>query len=279
MKNRFCFLFSGALSLGLFSCSSSTGPTAPDSAEGAAFESLGVQTTVVDGRTYSYRSGGSGPKVVFEAGLGDDKDVWFQVLPEVARFSDVFAYDRAGYGGSDPGPRPRDGARMVDELRQVLQSTGRRPPYVLVGHSLGGTLMELYARTHPSEVAGLVLVDSRSAELSARCVEEGLTCSSTDFELDGLPEPNRSEAAALTETEKQVRAAGPPAAMPTIVLAHGQPGGTPEYETLWRSSQEDLAATVPGAQLIIAEMSGHYIQLDEPHLVIEAVRSVIQSSR
>ena len=278
MKNRFCFLFSGALSLGLFSCSRSTGPTGPDSAAVAAFDAFGVQMTVVDGRTYSYRSGGSGPKVVLEAGWGSDKDVWVQVLPEVARFSDVFGYDRAGYGGSDPGPQPRDGARMVDELRQVLQSTGRRPPYVLVGHSLGGTLMELYARTHPSEVAGLVLVDSRSAEFSARCVEAGQTCSSTDLELDGLPEPNRSEGAAMPETERQVRAAGPPGVMPTIVLAHGRADGTPEFEALWRSSQEDLAETF-GAQLTIAEMSGHFIQLDEPHLVIEAVRSVIESSR
>ena len=166
MKNRFCFLFSGALGLGLFSCSNSTGPTGPDSAAVAAFDALSVQTTVVDGRTYSYRSGGSGPEVMFEAGLGSDKDVWVQVLPEVARFSGVFAYDRAGYSGSDPGPQPRDGARMVDELRQVLQSTGRRPPYVLVGHSLGGTLMELYARTRPSEPGSGACERARSGPIS-----------------------------------------------------------------------------------------------------------------
>jgi pimeloyl-ACP methyl ester carboxylesterase len=164
---------------------------------------------------------------------------------------------------------------MVEELRRLLQATGRRPPYIVVGHSLGGTLMELYARTYPSEVAGVVLVDSRAAEFGVRCRERGLACGNVD--LAGAPEPIRSELEATRETERQVLSAPLPGAMPAIVLAHGREENGPEHEALWRSSQENLAAMFPAGRLIVAEMSGHFIQLDEPHLVVEAVRSVIES--
>lgn len=100
------------------------------------------------------------PTVVLDAGLGHVAAVWGLVQPGVAAFARVCAYDRAGYGWSDPGPAPRSSQRIVRELRALLAAAGVVPPYVLVGHSFGGLNMSLYAERHPEEVAGLVLVDA-----------------------------------------------------------------------------------------------------------------------
>jgi pimeloyl-ACP methyl ester carboxylesterase len=104
---------------------------------------------------------GKGPvTVVLEAGLGDFMGEWSKVQPEVAKFTRVCSYDRAGYGGSDPGPMPRTSSRVSEELHRLLQSSGEAGPYLLVGHSFGGYNVRVFAGKYPDEVAGLLLVDA-----------------------------------------------------------------------------------------------------------------------
>ena len=102
----------------------------------------------------------SQPTVILEAGAGDFSVDWSLLQPRVARFARVCSYDRAGSGWSDLGPRPRTMHQIVWELHALLQKSGERPPYVLVGHSYGALLVRLYASTYPSEVAGMVLEES-----------------------------------------------------------------------------------------------------------------------
>lgn len=112
--------------------------------------------------------------VVFESGLGNDWAPWDDVASEVAGRARVFAYSRPGYGGSDPSEAPRTATRIVEDLRALLTARGLVPPYILVGHSFGGTYMELFAKAHPEEVVGLVLVDSRHRDFTAACQSAGL---------------------------------------------------------------------------------------------------------
>ena len=102
----------------------------------------------------------SPPVVVFENGLGSDMTTWKRVIREIAKDATVFAYDRPGSGGTEAVATRRDGGHIVSELRTLLRKRNLEPPYVLVGHSLGGLYVQLFARRHPEEVAGLVLVDS-----------------------------------------------------------------------------------------------------------------------
>ena len=102
----------------------------------------------------------SQPTVILEAGAGGFSVDWSLVQPEAARLARVCSYDRSGLGWSDLGPRPRTMRQTVWELHTLLEKAGVRPPYVLVGHSHGGTLARLYAFTYPSEVVGMVLVES-----------------------------------------------------------------------------------------------------------------------
>jgi len=104
--------------------------------------------------------GTGSPAVVLDSGLGVPAVGWDLVLPESAKFTRVCSYDRAGYGWSSPGPTPRTSSEIVKELHALLTAAGEKGPYVLVAHSFGGYNVRVYTKEYPSEVAGMVLVDT-----------------------------------------------------------------------------------------------------------------------
>lgn len=105
-------------------------------------------------------TGTGSPTVILESGFGDVSTEWRTVQPEIATFSRVCSYDRAGYGGSDPGPMPRTSLRIATELHSLLKNAGEMPPYVLVGSSFGGYNVRVFNGLYPNDVAGIVLADA-----------------------------------------------------------------------------------------------------------------------
>src|ERR1700689_1482175 len=105
-------------------------------------------------------TGVGSPTVILESGFGDVSIEWRAVQPQIAKFSRVCSYDRAGYGGSDPGPMPRTSLQIARELHALLKNAGEIPPYVLVGSSFGGYNVRVYNGLYPNEVAGIVLADA-----------------------------------------------------------------------------------------------------------------------
>src|SRR3990170_1939497 len=116
-------------------------------------------------------TGQGSPTVILAAGSLEYSLFWALVQPEVARFTRVCSYDRAGYGWSEPSPHPRTANTMVKELHTLLVNAGIEGPYVLVGHSLSGMLVRVYANNYPDEVVGMVLVDSFHEEQFTRLPE------------------------------------------------------------------------------------------------------------
>jgi pimeloyl-ACP methyl ester carboxylesterase len=108
--------------------------------------------------------GEGGPTVVLDAALAGSSISWTYVQPEVAKFTRACAYDRGGFGKSDPGPLPRTAGQLADELHALLLNSGEPPPYVLVGHSFGGLVTRIFAARHPDLTAALVLVDPAHPE-------------------------------------------------------------------------------------------------------------------
>jgi pimeloyl-ACP methyl ester carboxylesterase len=194
--------------------------------------------------------------VVFEAGLGNDWTTWKKVVAEVAPRARTFAYSRPGYGQSDPTPEPRDASHIVEDLRTPCCWTeAYAPPYVLVGHSFGGAYMELFAKAHPEEVAGLVLVDSRHRDFAAACDEAGLQgCVIPASVVATLPQVQIDEIEAFARRLCGDPGVGRVRPVPGACAHLDRARLAPEVEALWQSLHGSLAdEATNGEQVLFPE--------------------------
>ena len=231
----------------------------------------------------AYVTAGSGtPTVVFESGLGDGKEVWGPVFRSLSKHARVVAYDRAGYGQSSDSTEVRDGLQIVKELRAMLQTENMPAPYILVGHSLGGTVVKLFARMYPDEVAGVVLVDARAADFSKRCRHFGVKRMLYEPPLSWLMwgrSAARRELQAAPETQRQARHAGTFPHVPLMVLTHRGFQWPKSIAKVWASSQRSMSRMSRHGHIKVCDDSGHHVHRDRPDLVAGAVLSVLNAAR
>lgn len=270
-------------------------------------------------RLHLYCTGTGSPTLVLEAGLGDfSLSSWHTVQPQLSALSRTCSYDRAGTGWSDvPRERPTlDG--ITGDLHTLLHKAGVDSPYVLIGHSLGGPLVRRYAARYPADVAGLVLVDGSHENQLERMTGmptwiEGLYKVLPAVHFLGLdrvaqrPAPGDTMAAlagALTTSDKAMDntlaiatnlkaflgAHGPDPKplgdIPLAVLTAGRmavPGVAPEVgesiHAQWVAMHKEITALSSRGRWILADSSAHYIQKDQPALVIGAVSAVLDTVR
>jgi pimeloyl-ACP methyl ester carboxylesterase len=263
-------------------------------------------------------TGNGSPTVILDSGLGDTFLSWRKVQPQISQFVRVCSYDRAGLGYSDPSPRPRTSKVIAEELHALLQAAGVSPPYVLVGHSLGGYNVRLYQSLYPKEIVGIVLVDAshpdqenrfppelknmegtwqREAEFLAYATPFGLTrllgfCE--DDPRDRAAECNFhssheafAELKAFPQSAREAAATGTLGDLPLIVLSHDpdkpsselSPDVAKPTNEAWEKMQEELARLSTRGTQMVAKNSAHYIQNDRPDLVIDAVHRVVEQAR
>jgi pimeloyl-ACP methyl ester carboxylesterase len=254
------------------------------------------------------------PTVVLDSGLGDSYLSWHKVQPQIASFTRVCSYDRAGLGYSDSSPQPRTSKVMAEELHTLLQTAGISPPYILVGHSMGGYNIRLFAGIYRSEVGGMVLVDSSHPEQEKRFPqalndldktwvrEQEFLAFSMPFgipRLLGFCDQNGAvraadcnfhstregvrELKAISESAAQTASAGSLGDLPLAVLSHDPDQPEPDLpedlvkptHDAWQQMQNELAQLSSRSTHVIAKNSGHYIQIDRPDLVIEAIHRVV----
>jgi pimeloyl-ACP methyl ester carboxylesterase len=225
--------------------------------------------------------GPGSPAVIFDAGLSDAADRWGTVPTLVAKFARVCVYDRAGLGRSESGPQPRTSGGIVAELHAALVGAGIAPPYILVGHSFGGQNVRLYASRFPEDVAGLVLVDAVHPAMARRFAPI-LTPAQWEEFLAG--QRGNREGVDLVASAAEMAMADPLPPIPLVTLARGIAPLAKDFppdwpiaalEAVWQELQGELAASSPNGVLWRAERSGHYIQRDEPELVVAAIRHVL----
>jgi pimeloyl-ACP methyl ester carboxylesterase len=239
------------------------------------------------------------------------------VFPAVARFTRVCAYDRPGTSRldpqtgqyqpsrSDPVAMPRTALDVARDLRALLRKArtvrgaGVRGPYVLAGHSVGGLTQRLYATLHPRSVAGLVLIDATPADLAAvldRLLADELLTPEQYAAVTAQPRPPGLETYSAYEQlafdasgaqMRQAQADTPLHRMPLAFLSLPRPQLPPDWQSeaseamdrMYQTAQNTLAKLVPGARHVIATRSGHYIQIEQPKLVIDAIRRVVRKVR
>ena len=243
------------------------------------------RTFEVSGLPLHIRCGGErkpdAPLVVLEAGGGNSADTWRDVLLPIAQFARVCAYDRPGRGSSGSPREPLSPDAYVQLLSDLLQAATERGPYVFVGHSIGGVIAALFANAHSNQVAGMVLVDSSHEEQIRRFTALSTGASVTPparATPPGGQQPEPLPVPALIETLSKKPWHG---TIPLVVLTRGRtppPSDDPNAEArnrIWLELQRDWATRSSNARQIVASNSGHFIQNDEPTLVIDAVRWVL----
>ena len=222
--------------------------------------------------------------VVFESGLGDDWQPWQLVAPEVAEQARVFAYSRPGYGQSEPTTEPRDAEHIVEDLRALLAARGYAPPYVLVGHSLGGGYMELFAKAHPEEITGVVFVDPRHRDFTTACAEAGIEgCVPPASIVASLPEVQIDELEGYAQTSEEVRVHGTFGSYPVRVLtatSHGfSPEAEAEAEALWESMLGEIAGEAADGEQLVFTGAGHYLQVERAHEVSQVILNIATATQ
>jgi pimeloyl-ACP methyl ester carboxylesterase len=247
-------------------------------------------------------AGGGSPTVVVDQGQGLSIERsfsqpaavgWAKVFSEVKKSTRVCMHDRAGLGLSDAASAPRTSFDMVKDLRTVLRQGDIGPPYVLVGHSIGGFNARLFASQYPDEVVGMVLVDSSHPDQTIRFTESLPAEAPGEIAiLQGFrrwPEPSTSsEHLDLRASAEQARNASTLGVKPLIVLSQspnslralGVPSAISEtIQTVWAQLQHSLLSLSRNSVQIVATHAGHNIQLDEPQLVIDAILNVVNQVR
>ena len=255
-------------------------------------------------RIHIWCSGSGVPAVILETGLGGMSADWGFVQPEAARFTRVCSYDRAGMGYSDPGPSPRTARRIARELAELLNRSGVTAPAILVGASIGGLNVRLFASEYAERVAGLVLVDAthedrldpvpglaRFVPLLSSTGVLRLLGVSFGLDAESLPpavrrfaratqyRPGGYNAAAdelihVRASAAEVKAARRKLTVPLIVVTAGR-GSDPT----WRKLQRDQLELSSHGCLVTAPDSGHAIPLEQPTVVVDAIRAVVEAAR
>jgi pimeloyl-ACP methyl ester carboxylesterase len=291
----------------------------------------------VGGHNLHFHCVGEGEQaVVLESGGGSWSLDWFPVIDGLSSFSKVCVYDRAGFGWSDTAEGTRDFQTLVSELDRLLINSGTSEPLILVGASLGGAIVQMYAQQFPDKVAGLLLLDARAKRsvtdllaiepsllpppvvasiaqlLTSINVVHGILklvgtegmLSVAHPNLAEYPEEIRkmyldsrvfdkniratlAEAIADAQSELQLDAVSGVGDIPLIVVTHGyeyrfdslelseKQRGMIEKE--WARQQYELSSLSSDSKIVVAESSGHLIQLDQPALVVELVKELVEA--
>jgi len=294
---------------------------------------IGKLVNIGSHQLHIYSTGEGSPSVIFESGGASWSLDWNLVQSEVAKFTNVCSYDRAGFGWSESGPKPRTSEQIATELHTLLTKAEIKRPYILVGASFGGHTARLFAKKYPEEVAGIILLDARHETINSKmppawkkleAAGKGMyqvmllasrlgalnllgkvmgekaappivmklppEIRTTYLEVGFQPQyfqSNLDELAASGESDKQLSTTGSLGDLPLTVIRHGIPDlfasmpieQAKQAEIVWQELQEELAKLSSNSQMLVAEKSGHGIQIDQPDLVADAIRQMVQTVR
>ena len=219
---------------------------------------------------------------------------------QVAEITRVCTYDRAGYGSSEPGPLPRTSQRAAEELQQLLKKAHVEGPYVLVGHSLGGLNMQVFADRYPDLVAGLILLDPaplpfisgqafpdlyRMLEQQTAELQSTVEAMRQSKDTEAQAKVNYLEAVAsenaelISESASQVAAIESFGDIPLIVIGSGKPNPAfgaeaKAFQQFWIEQNLKLAIKSTNGKFGLVPESSHYLHEDAPEVVLDAIRKI-----
>jgi pimeloyl-ACP methyl ester carboxylesterase len=284
----------------------------PSQAENLIFDNITISTPpgkMVNIGTHSlhlFCKGEGLPPVILEAGIGANMLDWIKIIPEISKVTKVCAYDRAGYGWSERGPKPRLTSVLAKELYTLLLADNIAAPYILVGHSFGGLIIQNFAYLYPELTKSILLIESMHAkqfEVFEKAgidiptsPSRGLIYAGRSVLTYGFPERIKdvayeiassdktrsymfNELRNLTKSAKETQNTILPD-LPLRVLVHGNKewekiAENGEMEKIWIELQLSFIKSKKNASLLNIIESGHQIHLDHPKFVIEEIKNMI----
>jgi pimeloyl-ACP methyl ester carboxylesterase len=244
------------------------------------------------------------PVIVFENGMADTYDRWKAIIDEVSKTNAVFAYNRPRIGESADDSLPPTTEHIVTNLRKMLLEKGLKPPYLLVSHSFGGAYIRSFASYYPNEIAGLIFIDpidfTKKGDMGDQpYLEIGLT----QYQIDsifGQPYKNFIEklytempkyyveevkiSRQLTKTDFAECDRNPLPDVPVHFIKAGgftnsEPPTIYDREKMWRINSNiqmkrwlELLYPLKYGKLFYCSNSSHFVQADEPDLVISSIK-------
>jgi pimeloyl-ACP methyl ester carboxylesterase len=240
------------------------------------------------GRLGYILSGHGAPHIVLFSGAGMSLQGWEPLYPGIERVGRVLGWNRFGLQGSDRPRARQTGMAVLAALRELLSYADLAPPYVLVAHSLGGLFANLYARLHPQEVAGVLLIEATHPADHELLQKHETQIERALAKLLSLPDvlfrPNlHAELACVAETVREIEAAGPFPEVPLRVITGGLTPKSwmmsPAAVGARRAHQQELARLSPRGEQVVAQKSGHFPQLTEPQLVLRVLEELLVEVR
>jgi pimeloyl-ACP methyl ester carboxylesterase len=231
--------------------------------------------------------GSGSPTVVFDTGGEGSLELWGTVPSEVSKFAKTIAYDRAGNGLSDKAATPRDGRNIAAELHAALRNANASPPYVLVGHSIGGPYIRVFAGMYPDEVTGMVLVDPTQEETDAWVRENGLD---RRVEEECSSDSERGCASAiLAQAHESTVPASIPVVLVHAVVTRARPFRSKEIDEMYAIQairepvrlkfHKEWVEKIPGGQLITVNTSHGLVNFEAPDLMVRIIRETVEKAR
>jgi len=307
-RGRGCLIWLGGILAGLLVLllAGAIYESLAEAADAQAYPPPGQMVDVGGYRLHLNCTGSGSPTVVIDTGWGDASAGWGWVQPEVAKTTRICTYDRAGMGWSEASPQPRMAREFAKELHTLLANAHEAGPYVLVGHSLGGYTVLVYAHDYPAEVAGLVLIDAQKlptedvatpqpapkpggTSLPSLIARIGVVRLLTG--LQNLPPEDKQaykassvtprwvqtaldEGRGMAEGGAQARAVTTLGALPLIVLSRGK-----DQDADWAASQAGFLRLSTDSQQLFADQSGHAIQIEQPEAAVAAIVKMVEQLR
>jgi len=255
-----------------------------DSTEGVSLKES--QLTIGDHQlTYYYSTTGANTLIVFESGLGDDASPWRakNIIPETVKYADVLLYDRGGYKKSTAGSTIRDISRLSTELKNVINTVAGSKKVILVAHSLGALIIRDYAIRNPSKTSALLFVDPTHEQYNLPLMTQSLEDSiySTFLQYYGASYGGTVESRQLRE-DLQYSAGLPPLPnVPVTVLTSMRTDATHSTQDRqnWYNAHEQLKTGITNFVHRGVTNAGHYIQKEQPQVVLEELKKLFEKTR
>lgn len=229
------------------------------------------------------RAGVGAPTVVLINGSGGPLAGWMRVFDGIAARTTTLAYNRPGIGRSARPAHDQTATEMVASLRRLLATLQLAPPYVLVGHSFGGLIANLFARLHAADVAGVVLLEATAPQdlTTLKAHENALQKGLAWLMRRLVPAPRWHETEHAQHSAAELAAAPPFPAVPLRVLTGARPAmawaSRPALLQSRAAHQQGLAALSPLGRQVLALKSGHFPQFSEPELVVQTVLELVEA--